>query len=49
MRRLFLEEALHRLVETHHHLGLKKEAREFAKILVITIILANGIKNLIKF
>ena len=30
---IFVEEALHRLVETHHHLGLKKEAREFAKIL----------------
>ena len=30
---IFVEEALHRLVEIHHHLGLQNEAKEFAKIL----------------
>ena len=30
---VFIEEALHRLVEIHYHLGLEDEARDFAKIL----------------
>ena len=30
---IFVEEALHRLVKIHHHLGLQNEAKEFAKIL----------------
>ena len=30
---IFVEEALHRLVEINYYLGLDKEAKEFAKIL----------------
>ncbi len=30
---IFIEEALHRLVEVHYHLGLEKEANNYAKIL----------------
>ena len=30
---IFIEEALHRLVEIHYHLGLENEAKSFAKIL----------------
>jgi outer membrane protein assembly factor BamD len=30
---IFVEEALHRLVEIHYHLGLEPEAKKFAKIL----------------
>ena len=30
---IFIEEALHRLVEIHHYLGLQEEAEENAKIL----------------
>ena len=30
---IFIEEALHRLVEIHHYLGLKEEADKYAKIL----------------
>ena len=30
---VFVEEALHRLVEIHYHLGLKSEAKKYAKIL----------------
>ena len=30
---VFIEEALHRLVEIHYHLGLEQEAKEYAKIL----------------
>lgn len=30
---IFIEEALHRLVEIHYHLGLESEAKEYAKIL----------------
>jgi len=32
-RTVFIEEALHRLVEIHYYLGLKEEAKEYAKIL----------------
>mgnify|MGYP003389778133 FL=1 len=30
---IFIEEALHRLVEIHYHLGLEKEAKVYANIL----------------
>ena len=30
---IFVEEALHRLVEIHYHLGLEQEAKNYAKIL----------------
>ena len=30
---IFIEEALHRLVEVHYHLGLESEANNYAKIL----------------
>ena len=30
---IFVEEALHRLVEIHYHLGLELEAKKYAKIL----------------
>ena len=30
---IFIEEALHRLVEIHYHIGLEKEAKKYAKIL----------------
>ena len=32
-RTIFIEEALHRLVEIHYHLGLEREAKKFASIL----------------
>ena len=32
-RTIFVEEALHRLVEIHYHIGLEKEAKKFASIL----------------
>ena len=30
---IFIEEALHRLVEIHYHLGLENEAKKYAQIL----------------
>ena len=30
---IFIEEALHRLVEIHYHIGLVEEAKKYAKIL----------------
>ena len=30
---IFIEEALHRLVEVHYFIGLEKEAKKYAKIL----------------
>ena len=30
---IFIEEALHRLVEIHYYLGLEEEAKKYAKIL----------------
>ena len=30
---IFIEEALHRLVEIHYHIGLEDEAKKYAKIL----------------
>ena len=32
-RTIFIEEALHRLVEIHYYLGLEQEAKKYAKIL----------------
>ena len=32
-RTIYVEEAIHRLVEIHYHLGLEQEAKEYAKIL----------------
>ena len=32
-RTVFIEEALHRLVEIHYHIGLEKEAKKYASIL----------------
>ena len=32
-RTIFVEEALHRLVEIHYHIGLENEAKKYAKIL----------------
>ena len=32
-RTIFVEEALHRLVEIHYHIGLEQEAKKFASIL----------------
>ena len=30
---IFIEEALHRLVEIHYHIGLEEEAKKYASIL----------------
>ena len=30
---IFIEEALHRLIEIHYHLGLENEAKKYANIL----------------
>ena len=30
---VFIEEALHRLVEIHYHIGMQEEAEDYAKIL----------------
>ena len=46
---IFIEEALHRLVEINYYLGLEEEAKKFANILAITTILVNGLNNHIKF
>ena len=41
---IFIEEALHRLVEIYYNLGLIEEAEKLLKYLDIIIILANGMK-----
>ena len=46
---IYVEEALHRLVELHYKIGLTQESKKYAKLLVIIINQANGIKHLIKF
>ena len=47
---IFVEEALHRLVEIHYYLGLENEAKSYAAISrVIITIQANGLKNLTKY
>ena len=42
---IFIEEALHRLVEIHYHIGLENEAKKYAKILDIIKILVNGLNK----
>ena len=46
---IFIEEALHRLVEIYYNLGLIEEAEKTAKFLVITITVVNGMKILTHF
>ena len=46
---IFIEEALHRLVEIHYHLGLEEEAKNMLAFLVIITILVNGLNNHIKY
>ena len=45
---IFIEEALHRLVEIYYKIGLENEAKAVATILVIIIIQVNGTKDHIK-
>ena len=46
---IFIEEALHRLVEINYHIGLEQEAKSMPKFWDIIIILASGLNNLIRF
>ena len=46
---IFIEEALHRLVEIHYHLGLEEESKNMQKFLVISITQVTGLNNLTKF
>ena len=46
---VFIEEALHRLVEIHYHLGLEEEAKKYANILGYNYNSVNGMSNLIKY
>ena len=46
---IYVEEALHRLVELHYKLGLIEEFRKYASLLDIIISQVNGMKKLIKF
>ena len=46
---IFIEEALHRLIEIHYHLGLEDEARKYASLLGTIIIAVNGINSHIKY
>jgi outer membrane protein assembly factor BamD len=46
---VFVEEALHRLVEIHYHLGLEDEAKKYANILGYNYNSVNGLNNHIKF
>jgi outer membrane protein assembly factor BamD len=46
---IYVEEALHRLVEVYYIIGLKDEAKKYAKLLDIIINLLNGMKNLIVY
>ena len=46
---VYVEEALHRLVEIYYTIGLKDEAKNMQNFLGITMIALNGIKNLIKY
>ena len=48
-RTVFIEEALHRLVEIHYYLGLIEEAKNMQIFLVIIIILVSGLSNHIRF
>ena len=44
---IFVEEAIHRLVEINYKIGLEEESQKYAKLLGIIINPVNGIKNLI--
>ena len=46
---VFVEEALHRLVEINYHLGLEEEAKKFAKILGYNYNSSEWYQNPIKF
>ena len=46
---IFIEEALHRLVEIHYHIGLENEAKNMPVYWDIITILESGLNNLIKF
>ena len=46
---IFVEEALHRLVEIHYHIGLENEAKKYASILGYNYNIVNGLNNLIRF
>ena len=46
---IFIEEALHRLVEINYHLGLEEEAKKYASILGYNYNSSEWYKNLIKF
>ena len=48
-RTIFIEEALHRLVEIHYYLGLEEEAAEFAKILGYNYNSGEWYENLTKY
>ena len=48
-RTVFVEEALHRLVEIHYHLGLVEEAKNLQAYWVIIIILVSGFNNHTKY
>ena len=45
----FYEEALHRLVEIHYHLGLEDEAKKYAKILGYNYNSSEWFQNHIRF
>ena len=42
---IFIEEALHRLVEIHYHLGLENEAKKYANILGYNYNSGSGLNN----
>ena len=46
---IFVEEALHRLVEINYKLGLSNESQKYANILGYNYLSSDWYKNLIKF
>ena len=46
---IFVEEAIHRLVEINYKIGLLEESQKYANLLGTIIFLVNGMKNHIKF
>ena len=46
---IFIEEALHRLVEIYFHIGLENEAKKYAKILGYNYNSSEWFKSLTKF
>ena len=46
---IYVEEALHRLVEIHYKLGLLEEAQKYASLLDTIINRVSGMKQLTKF